>query len=411
MGHRRLAGVPKKRAESKAAPATSHDLRSIRWLRLVLVLAAAGGILTTLKLWVSSQRLFPLTPIWRALPQPPFPWDYVLVGLTLASLAAIAVVPRTGLFLKVFLVLMGVLAALDQSRWQPWMLQYVVMFGALLTLPWERPFQWTAPEAAGALAACRIFMAWTYFYSGLQKVGYGFEIVLAGMLQPVFERLHLNPAWLTHQLLLPAALLLGLVECASGAMLLFRRTRPVAVVCMILMHISLLLWLGPLALNFNYSVWPWNLAMIVLLLVLFRPGSYWDLKALWRSHPYAQGVGVVFGVLPLLTMMGWWDAYLGFSLYSGNIKTANLYIDPQRISELPEPVRRHAKSDGVLDIDRWCYAELGAPIYPETRIYVSAGRQVAGWMSPGALVRVIELDRPNPFTGQRKATGIDPLTY
>lgn len=375
----------------------------------MLVLSAAAGVLTSLKLWVSSHRFFPLTPIWSGLPQPPFPWDYVLAGLTLASLVAIAVLPRTGLFLKIFLVLTGVLAALDQSRWQPWMLQYAVMFGALLTLPWERPLQWTAPEAAGALDACRIFMVWTYFYSGLQKLGYGFVIVLADMLEPVLKRLHL--AAMSPRLLVPTALSLGLVECASGAMLAFRRTRPVAVVCMLLMHMSLLLWLGPLALNWNYSVWPWNLAMMTLLLVLFRPGSRWSPRDLWSSHPYAKVVAVVFGILPLLTIIGLSDSYLGFSLYSGNIKTAHLYIEPKRKPELPEPIRRYIMSDGVIDIDRWCYTELGVPIYPETRIYVSAGRQVASWMSPGTLVRVIELDRPNPFTGQRKATGIDPLTY
>ncbi len=396
---------------SKAAPATVQDLQSIRRLKLVLAFAAAAGVLATPKLWLSSHRLFPLTPVSSGLPQPPFPLDYGLVGLMVASLAAIAIARRANLFIKIFLLLIGVLAALDQSRWQPWMLQYAIMLGALLVLPWGRPFDWTAQEAAGALDACRIFLVWTYSYSGLQKLGYGFEIVLAGMLEPVFKKLHLNSAWLTHKFLLPTALLLGLVECASGVMLLFRRTRPIAIVCMILMHISLLLWLGPLALNWNYSVWPWNLAMIALLLVLFRRGSSWGLKTLWRSHPYAKAVGIVFGILPLLTVIGLWDSYLGFSLYSGNIKGATLYIEPKRIQELPAPVRPYAQSDGVINIDRWCSDELGVPVYPETRVFVSVGRQVANWLTAGATVRVIELDRPDPFTGKGKAKSIDPLTY
>ena len=386
-------------------------MRTIRLLRLVLALATAGGIVVTLKLWVSSHRLFPLTPVWGGLPQPPFPLDYVLVGLLLASLAGVAMAPRAGLFIKIFLALAGLLAALDQSRWQPWVLQYAVMFGALLILPWNRPLQWTARETAGALDACRVFMAWTYFYSGLQKLGYGFVIVLAGMLEPVFKRLHLNTAWLTLHFLLPTALLLGLVECASGAMLVFRRTRLVAVVCMILMHLSLLLWLGPLGLHWNYAVLPWNLAMIVLLLLLFRPRSPWDLKALRRSHPYAKAVAVVFGVLPLLTLIGVWDSYLGFSLYSGNVKIATIHVPPTQIPELPELVRRYTQPDGLIQIDRWCEAELGAALYPETRIFVSVGRQVANWLSPGSVVRVIEVDRPSRLTGRRKATTFDPLTY
>jgi uncharacterized membrane protein YphA (DoxX/SURF4 family) len=386
-------------------------VRTIRLLRLVLVLATAVGLAITPKLWVSSHRLFPLTPVWGGLPQPPFPFDYILAGLLLASLAGVELAPQAGLFIKIFLALAGLLAALDQGRWQPWVLQYAVMFGALLILPWNRPSQWTARETGGALDACRLFMAWTYFYSGLQKLGYGFVIVLAGMLEPVFQRLHLNTAWLTLRLLVPAALLLGLVECASGVMLVFERTRPVAVVSTILMHVSLLLWLGPLGLNWNYAIWPWNLAMIALLLLLFRRGSPWDFKTLARRHPYAQAVGVVFGVLPLLTLLGWADSDLGFSLYSGAIKAGNIYVPPQRVPELPELVRHYTKPDGLIEIDKWCEAELGAPLYPETRVFVAVGRQVASWLGPGATVRVIEVERPNRLTGQRKATTFDPLKY
>ena len=97
---------------------------------------------------------------------------------------------------------MAVFAALDQSRWQPLL---------------------------GAPSACRLFLVCTYFYSGLQKLGYGFVIVLAGMLEPMFTKFHLNPAWLSPRTLLPLAILLGLVECASGALLLLPRTPPLSV--------------------------------------------------------------------------------------------------------------------------------------------------------------------------------------
>src|SRR5713226_8678140 len=149
-------GAPQERGQPKGFCCRPADHPPVALLRAVLALAAAGGILTTLKLWVSSHRLFPLTPIWGGLLQPPFPWDYVLVGLLLTSLAAIGLAPRAGLFIKIFLALLAVLAALDQCRWQPWVLQYAVMFGALLILPWNRPLQWTARETAGTLDACRL---------------------------------------------------------------------------------------------------------------------------------------------------------------------------------------------------------------------------------------------------------------
>jgi hypothetical protein len=399
------------RRASRPEAAPSQDIWISRLLRLALAVAAASGIICSAKLWVSSHRLFPLTPV-GGLPQLPFPLDYVLAGMALAALAAVAIARRPALFIKVFLGLMSALALLDQSRWQPWVLQYSVMFGALLLLPrTAEEAKWTAAPVAATLHACRLFMVCTYFYSGLEKLGYGFVTVLPEMFAPVFHLLRINVANLSDRTLLPLAILLGLVECGSGVMLAFRRTRNSAVICLILMHLAILSWLGPWGTNWNYVVWPWNVLMIGLLILLFWRKPTWGLQDVWRSHRYARAVGLAFGVLPLLTLVGLWDSYLGFSLYTGNIKRAVLYIDPKRLPDLPAAIRRFTMPDGVIDIDRWCYTEFGVPIYPETRIFVSAGRQVALWLGPGARVQVIELGRPNPLTGQRDTTTIDPLKY
>ena len=357
-------------------------------------------MLCSARLWLASGRSFPLTPVAGWLPQPPYPLDVVLFGAALVSLAGIALWRRPAPFLKIFLALLAVLAALDQSRWQPWMLEYAVMFGALLALP-------AGPRAPDA---CRLLLICTYFYAGLQKLNYGFPTVLAAMLRPMFDRFGLDSAWLAAGTLAPAALLLAAVEGLSGLGLGFRRTRAAAQVCLILMHLSLLVWLGPLALNWNYTVWPWNLASIALLVLLFRDPVP-DLRAIWRSHAYAKALAVAFGVLPLLTFAGLSDSYFGFALYSGNVKEGMLYLDPQLIPALPPAVRPFVKPDGVLDIDRWSVSELGVPVYPETRIFQSVGRRVALWLPSGARVRVVELSRPNPFSGQRQARNFDPLTY
>ncbi|MBI3666907.1 MAG: hypothetical protein HY236_11935 [Acidobacteria bacterium] len=396
----------------KSPPRARGRSRRITLLEFTLVAAAFAGLLCCPRLWLSSHRLFPMTPVWQWLPQPPYPLDYILFGLALASLAGVGIFFRRPVFfIKSFLALAAVLALLDQSRWQPWLVGYAAMLGALLLLPWDRPAEWDEQTTANVLHPCRLLMICTYFYSGFQKLNYGFVVVLGLMLEPMFDRLHLNPAWLAPRTLGPAAMLLALVECLSGAMLAFPRTRRLAVGCMILMHTTLLLWLGPLALRWNYVIWPWNLAMIALLVILFTGKARWDLRTLWRSHTYAKVIGVAFGILPLLTLFGAWDAYLGFSLYSGNIKDAMVYVDPKRAAELPAEVRPYVKPDGMMEIDRWSNQELGVPIYPETRIFASVGRQVANWLGPHATVRVIEIDKPNRFTGERKATQFDPLTY
>ncbi len=391
--------MPRRSTEPQPPPET----RTVAFLQPVVAVAALAGLLTSVRLWLSSHRLFPLTPIWQGLPQPPYPFDYVLFALMLAVLIAIAVVRRPARFIPGFLILTVVMIVLDQSRWQPWLTEYAVLLGALLVQ--------TPRQTAGVLHPCRLYLMCMYFYSGLQKLGYAFVLVLAGMVAPMFAWLHLDPKWLTPGRLIPIALLLGLVECISGVLLAFQRTRKAAVVCLILTHLSLLLWLGPLVLGWNQATWPWNVAQIVLLLVLFWGRSRWNYQDVWRSHPYARGVGLVCAVLPLFTLLGVTDSYLGFSLYSGNIKDAVVYVDPKRIADLPEAIRRYVKADGIMDIDGWSRDELGVPIYPETRVFQSAGRQVAILLGSGAVVRVLELQKPDRLTGKRETKTFDPLTY
>lgn len=458
---RKSPSQPGRATESRDAPPTKTWRTSIAdattasyLLPPLLAAATLAGMLCSARLWVSSHRLFPMTPVWGGLPQPPFPLDYILFGLALASLLPILVwcpaldlataplrsrfrigasepralasgtreatlAPGVSLwkrpvfFIKVFLILAAVLVAFDQSRLQPWLLEYCAMFGALLCLPWNRPRDKTIPDStlAAPLHACRWLMIWTYFYSGIQKIGFGFVSVLASMAAPMITRFHWSNTLLSMRVLRPAALVLALAECISGVLLAFPKTRRLAVVTLTLMHISLLLWLGPLALGWNSVVWPWNVAMIALLFTLFWAPGKWGLGAMWNSHPYAKVVAVTFGVLPVLTILGITDSYAGFSLYSGNIKGAVVYVGPQHVSDLPDAVRPYAKQDGILDLDSWSASELGVPLYPETRVFASAGRQVALWVRSGAVVRVIELAKPDPLTGQRKATSFDPMTY
>jgi len=315
----------------------------------------------------------------------------------LALLAGIAIARRPARFIRGFLILLVPLALLDQSRWQPWVVQYAVMFGALLI---DR-------DESAALHACRLFMICTYFYSGLEKLGHGFTTVLPDVLGPLSDLLHLDVSSLSDSSLLALAVTFALIECASGIMLAFGRTRRIAVVCLVLMHLLLLWWLGPLGTNWNYVVWPWNIAMIGLLVLLFWSPTPWTPRDLLGKHRYGCFVGVAFGILPILTLAGFWDSYLGFSLYTGNIKRAVVRIPSERIADLPHPIREYTLPDGTVDIDRWSYSELGVPIYPETRIFVSAGKQVARWLGSDAGVRVVELGRPNPFTGERRSTTID----
>jgi len=362
-------------------------------LRRAVALGAAAGILAAPKLWITSGRLFPTLPALSSMPLLPFPLDYILLGLTVAALLAMAVSPRP-LFTRAFLLLAGMLVLIDQSRLQPWLIEFAVLAGGLL--------------AGAGRASARIFFLLLYPFAGLHKLNYGFVLMLVEMLRPLALRFAVE-SWLVPRYVVPAAVAAALWELGWGIALAFPRTRRPAAACLALMHVALLALLGPLGLDINRSVWSWNVANIVLLWALFWKGDPFTWTTLLGARLYPRAVlagGLLAGVLAL-TGIG--DAYVGFGLYSGRVATGALYIDPKRIPDLPEPLRPLVKSDGVLDINAWAIRDTGVPVYPATRVYSAAGRQVAIWLRRGDAVRVFEFS-PSLFSPQRSMRAFDPLT-
>ena len=96
----------------------------------------------------------------------------------------------------------------------------------------------------------------------------------------------------------------------------------------IAMHAFILLAIGPFGQNSNSVVWPWNIAMICFLLILFwhcrtcRPGN-----CLAREGVYQRIVLVAFrdrAGVELLQSVG---GYLSSALYSGVRNTARHLCD------------------------------------------------------------------------------------
>ena len=114
------------------------------------------------------------------------------------------------------------------------------------------------------------------------------------------------------------------------------RPRPVAVIAGVGTHRCVLLAIGPLGLPRNPVVWPWNLALILLVVALFarpetdrgvasrrcaapripRPGGE-RLGPSPGSAPPLRAVAIgLVGVMPVAACAGAWDASLSWSLYS-----------------------------------------------------------------------------------------------
>jgi hypothetical protein len=331
-----------------------------RWLRVSVILGLLAGMALSPKLWLSA-RAYPLTPVWSGIGALGPPADGIVLGVLIALLVAAIFVPRRGVILGVF-ALFALLAAQDQSRWQPWAYQYVLMLAAIALAGKERK--------AAALNTCCLIIAATYFWSGLAK----FNPRFASNVFPALAETLLGPKLAALPLVHRLAVIPPLLECGAGAGLLFRRFRAPAAACAIAMHVYILAVLG--SRQFNPVVWPWNAAMIVFLLILFlrREKEFRTREIVWgHGFAFQKIVLVLFGLMPGLSFFGVWDHYLSSALYSGNRTSGVVYLDDSVFDRLPSQLQDYVTDEGAnrgrLDINEWSLSEMNVPSYPEPRVY------------------------------------------
>lgn len=393
-------------------PAVADDAdasRRVYFLLWVLAAATLCGLLLSPNLWLSS-RTYPLTPVWDRLPTIPHPWDWLWFGVLLALLGASVAAPRPSLPILAFLVLAGLLSLWDQTRWQPWWYQYLFLFATL-------GFALRRPEEPGrrqaGLDGCRLIVASIYVWSGLQKINVSFaDIVHPYLMEPLLRLL--PESW--RAVVQQAGWYVGLVETGIGLSLLVWPLCYPAVVLAVGMHTVILASLGPWGHNWNSVVWPWNLAMMLFVVILFwrrRPTASW--RIFWPQRLCITRLTLLlFGVLPLLSFFGLWDAYLSAALYSGNTLQGEVYIDAQTWNALPPAVQeRHTAWAGdeeylpgpaySVDLANWAFQELNVPPYPARRVYRSLARSLARKAGSTDVFLIIE-EPPDWQTGKRART-------
>jgi hypothetical protein len=232
-----------------------------------------------------------------------------------------------------------------------------------------------------------------YFWSGIQKMNVTFlHTTWPDFAQPL---LRVVPQ------LRAAGFVVPVLECAIGIALVARRTRRVAVIAVIVLHIGILAML--IGSRENVAVWPWNAAMALVAALLFfnnaEPASNILVNRKFAGHAL---FAIAFGVMPLFSLAGWWDAYLSSALYSGNTAQAVVFLDPTMLARLPPQLLEYvwqASEPMFLDINRWSYGELGVPAYPAPRVLRHIGLEVCrDFRLRGARVRIV--DPPDWRTGK-----------
>lgn len=313
------------------------------------------------KAWTGN-RLLPIIPTSDFIPELPNGIHITLFIVSLAVLSLIAVFPNKNILFAIVLCTEILSCLLDKMRFQPWEYQYLLTLIFIIACRKEK-------DGLRFLQLLSFLICATYIFSGIHKIGGSFLYVVWDTMV-LKQFLGLSNAAISNPFLHYSGLILAVIECGAGLVLLFSKSKLLAVYTLVFMHLLILFVLSPLGLNYNSIVWPWNVAMTGIVWVLFvdKPVSI-DRK--FFNNKLNIAVVILVGFCPILNFAGYWDDYLSFNLYSGNNKKLMICIDnPKRYLELGRYfIRRdrHGICDGskTINADKWALTEINLPVYPD----------------------------------------------
>lgn len=305
---------------------------------------------------------------------------------------------------------------IDQHRLQPW--AYQSSFYALIfwTMNPTSGRKWLMPLAASI-----------YVYSAAGKFDFQFQHTvgqdLLGIVAQLLGGLPLN---LDAHTATRVTLLFPTVELLAGLGLFLPKTRRSSVIILVVMHMTLLVLLGPWGLNHSRGVLLWNVMLTIQAYFLFwvRPGmvpispnstTSADQASQQNSNGPVRRVAALCCrllimlaiVCPLLERSGYWDHWTSWSLYSPHTSRAEIELHRSAGSRLDPDLTRFLEDDD--DSDGWQRLSLESfslgsrfvPIYPQARYQLAIANQICSSNELDNEVRVKLKGIADRWTGKR----------
>lgn len=380
--------------------------RQISGLRIAIVVGLWSLMIATHGLWLSNGQ-FPAIPLFRFLVAIPIWVDYsFLIVLAISSLGVlIRTTDRTRLnCVMLSMTLLLGLVLMNQHRLQPWVYLILIQFALL-----------SSGTVSNSLRLMRMVFISVYLYSAMSKIDRAFFENLGRRFVDEFLSLsNLNPHLISSDTKMWLIWLIPLGEFAIGVGLALSTTRKYAVGLSVVMHATLIGILGPWGLDHELGVLIWNTIFAVQIVLLFglRPthdeDSVGAAQSNW-SYRFAVAVAVTCMILPLFELVGHFDHWPAWSLYSDRTDRVDVFVASDRVSELPAGIHSYLRAPKPfskwreLDLELWSLTELNAPIYPEDRFYVGVAAELATRYGFTDGIKLKTYYPPNRITGTRES--------
>jgi hypothetical protein len=361
----------------------------VRWIHRAVCLFFLIGIGMSLPLW-AGERLFPHIPVFRGM-ELPGAVHWVLAGL-LAIALVVNMLQLKKLWAVALLTLMTLIILPDQMRLQPWVFVYFLILFPLGLVAL------TAKNAASLLNYVQILLIGVYVWSGLHKFTQSFiDIIYPLLLKGLFKISD-------DSYLLEArewGYLLAAVELSIGIGLVFPKTRNVAVIGAVFTHLLIIAWV--LIGNPNYTILPWNAAMIAVVIL-----SSWNVKnriSLWPATSpglrwATAALALLIWLMPVLNIKNKWDAYLSFNLYTERISHMYVGLRQQALEGIDPRLSDYYAEENlieegrVIDVEKWSFDELKVPVYPALRVHKAIGRYFCKAPANADQIMLVTFRRP-----------------
>jgi len=335
-----------------------------QFIKASIVIAFLLGFLLSPKLWINEGRFFPVIQPFEGIPVLPSPYDIILLSLFIALSVIWIFYDKRRVGIAAIASLLAILVQ-DQMRWQPWVYLYLLMLVPFLT----------QSSKTGNKRLLFISLQWivagVYIWSGIHKLNSNF---LDGTFSEMYKAAGVR---LDFQTWREAGYVIPILEISIGAALLTIKFRKIGIYAAFVTHVVILFYFSPIVQNQNSVIYPWNIAMIGFVFLLF-----WGLKEnilisilKMRSSVLMTLMIFMVWVFPIINLFGYWDHYLSFSLYSNKPSEFYFAVEESEIHKIDKRFRKYfAQIPGlqggqIIEIEKWAYSDLNVPFYPEMRTF------------------------------------------